>query len=702
MTLCLMAAVQYQGSVLPCGRRCARITDVRRIIAIIALSMALVSCDRETKAPVYTGQSEHWDQAQVPLSLQCAACHAEQFEQWAGSDHAWAWRTPDAARDAEAFHRQKLQAHGSSITFNTTPKGQYLLRDAAVDQPFEVHSVVGRTPLVQYLVRGKDGGLQAPSAAWDTEKHEWFDLFEQDARLSAEGLARRNPGDWGHWLGRGMNWDSQCAWCHMTGFRKNYNAAKDTYAATHREPGVTCIQCHRMAAAPDPKNGCLVAAADRKLSPERARDNCASCHARREELDDAFRAGDRFDDHFRLELPILPGVFWPNAMQRDEAYCETGLRHSRMGAAGVTCLDCHDPHTARLKLPQEDDSLCLRCHADGTRVNGTPAPVVAQAPAGLCPAGSEGARCVECHMPASPYMARDMRRDHSFNIPDPQLSREIGIPNACTMCHKDKDDAWAAEALVRALPEQKAEAYRLRAHAVHAALQGQGNTENLMMALRQETVPAWRATLLELLARQPALPEITAAARAASREADPLVRAAAARILGVEAEPLLADPVRLVRHAAAWAQIPENYSLLRGRPALAEVEATARHQADQPAGAMQLATLAAARGDEAAARAQYERAIRLDPASPVPYMDYAVYLARCDKLVEALQQMLDCVKVAPQNAEAQYRLGLILAEVGQYSAALVAMERAVQADPTHAGAREARDSLSRYLRQKRP
>ena len=679
---------------------------VRRIIIGALAVLALAACERETKGPEYSGKSAHWDQGQVPISLQCAGCHAEQFEQWAGSDHAWAWRTTEAGRDAEPFHRQQLRAHGSVVTFSTTAQGGYVVQDAGEKKPFEVHSVVGRRPLVQYLVRGKDGGLQAPSAAWDVERHEWFDLFEQDARLSAEGLARREPGDWGHWLGRGMNWDSQCAWCHMTGFRKNYDAAQDTYAATHREPGVTCIQCHRLADSPDPQDGCMVARADRKLSPEQVHDNCASCHARREELDDTFRAGDRFADHFRLELPIISGVFWPNAMQRDEAYCETGLRHSRMGAAGVTCLDCHDPHTADLKLPQEDNSLCLRCHADGTAVNGTPAPIVTHAPAGLCPEGSTGARCVECHMPASPYMARDMRRDHSFNIPDPQLSAELGIPNACTMCHTQKDAEWAAAALERALPEQKAEQYRLRTQAVHAALRGNASTEALIIALQQETTPAWRATLLELLARQPAHPDITTMARAAAADADPLVRAAAARCLGADAADLLTDPVRLVRHAAAWTLVSAGegsaYELLRGTRALAEAQATARHQADQPAGAMQLAALAAAAGDAAEADRQFERAIRLDPASPVPYMDYAVHLARCNKPMEALRQMLACTKVAPQNAEAQYRLALILAELQQYPAALTALERAVQADPHHAPARSARDALRRYLHPQQP
>ena len=677
------------------------------------MCLALVACKRDEQTPAYSGRSAHWDQTQVPISLKCAACHAEQFEQWAASDHAWAWRKLSAAHDAEPFHRQTLRAHGSQVTFYTTPDGGYRIRDAADGAVYEVQSVVGRVPLVQYLVKGKDGGFQAPSAAWDVENHEWFDLFEQDARLLAEGQGHRESGDWGHWKGRGMNWDSQCAWCHITGFRKNYNAATDTYAATYDEPGVTCIQCHKLAAEPDPEDGCLVARADRKLSEEQVHDNCASCHARREELDDAFRVGDRFDDHFRLELPILPGVFWPTAMQRDESYCETGLRHSRMGAAGVTCLDCHDPHTAQLKLPQEDNAVCLRCHADGTEVHGTPAPVVRHLPAGLCPEGSEGARCVECHMPASPYMARDMRRDHSFNIPDPVLSMELGMPNACTMCHRDKDDAWAAAALERALPEgRKAEQYRLRAQAVHDAMLGKGNAENLMMALQEETVPAWRATLLELLAREPYLPEITDVACVAMRDPSPMVRAAAARVPGVPAETLLNDPVRLVRHAAVWALLPEGFlSKLSGQPALAEAEATAQHQADQPAGAMQLARLAALRREAAMAvgrnaeahehaaevRRQYERAEKMDPTSPVPYMDYAVFLAQCDDLSGALEQMLACTRVAPQNAEAQYRLGLVLAELGRYPAALVAMERAVQADPTHAAARQACEALRSYL-----
>lgn len=657
--------------------------------------LLLCSCQKERKASAYTGKSGHWNQQAVPISLQCAACHAKEFEEWAGSDHAWAWRTIDPALDSEPFHGQKLKAHGSELAFSTTRKGGLLIKDAPSGQSYQVQAVLGRTPLVQYLVKAKDGGLHTPSAAWDTIRHEWFDMFEDDARLAAENHAFRQPGDWGHWLGRGMNWNSQCAWCHMSGFRKNYDEKADSYSSAWLEPGVTCIQCHRLAEHPDPKDGCMVAPRHRKPEAWQIRDNCASCHARREELDGNFQAGNRFDDHFRLELPLVEGVFWPDGRQRDEDYCETGLRLSRMGAAGVTCLDCHDPHTAKLKLPQEDNSLCLRCHATGLRVGKTASPAIDPEAHSPRPAGSQGAACVSCHMPESPYMARDPRRDHSFNIPDPELATELGMPNTCLSCHPGKDAAWSIDAVRRHWPEQKRAACRPRTRAVDAALKGKGNSDALQEAYLHESNPAWRAVLLELLARQQPTEKNIRLAQQAARDANPMVRAAAARILGDAS--LAHDPVRLVRHAAAWASLQgkgqRDWNLLASK----ELEETAHFQADQPTGAMQLATLAAAKCDLEEAERQYRRAISLDPASYVAYMDFAVFLARQNRPLEALSQMLDCAKAAPGNALVFYRLGLILIEVQQYEAALQAFGKAIQLEPGYLEAQQAKKQLLRRL-----
>ena len=62
--------------------------------------------------------------------------------------------------------------------------------------------------------------------------------------------------------------------------------------------------------------------------------------------------------------------------------------------------------------------------------------------------GARGDVCVDCHMPTTIYMQRHVRHDHGFTIPDPRLTKELGIPNACNRCHTDKTADWSLDALV--------------------------------------------------------------------------------------------------------------------------------------------------------------------------------------------------------------------------------------------------------------
>ena len=676
-----------------------------------ALALLLASCDDTEKAKPYTGQSAHWNQQEVPISLQCAACHQKQFEDWAGSDHAWALRSLRKDLDAPAFSGQSITAHGATTTM-LLQQGRYLLRDTVDGKTtdWEVAAVCGRAPLVQYLVKGKDKGWQTPSAAWDTGMvnngmacgtlvsggvREWFDVFRDDERQVALGGGERHPGEWGHWTGRGMNFNSQCAWCHSTGFHKNYDAATDSYQSSWKEMGVTCIQCHKLADKPD-ADGCMVQKKDRKLSPKQVTDNCATCHARREELDDRFVVGDRFDDHFRLELPKVQGIFLPNGTQLDEDYCETGFRLSRMGMTGVTCIDCHDPHTGKLLYPQENNELCLRCHAERFKVNGVEPPFVSRDDKFVCPVDSKGHWCVECHMPERGYMGRDRRRDHTLLPPDPISTKETGIPNTCMNCHADKGNDWAIEKVNARYGEPDTHwmnRYRPRWRAMAAAMNGAENAAELLMtAFRKEENPTWRATMLGLMSALPQTEEMRRLAQSSLKSATPLERAAAAEMLGAEAAVnLLEDSSRVVRHTAAWQLFPQILQAPKDSPAaraVKEMEATAKLQSDQPTGAMQLAMLASARGDAAETERQYKRAVEMDASSAVARMDYAVFLARQHRPMEALQQMLACTAANPENAEAQYRLALILAEVGQTAPAVKALQKTLQLQPAHSAAAE--------------
>lgn len=52
-------------------------------------------------------------------------------------------------------------------------------------------------------------------------------------------------------------------------------------------------------------------------------------------------------------------------------------------------------------------------------------------------------------MPSKYYMGNDLRHDHIFRAPRPDLSVKHGMPNACNNCHKDKSFQWSADAIVK-------------------------------------------------------------------------------------------------------------------------------------------------------------------------------------------------------------------------------------------------------------
>jgi len=48
-------------------------------------------------------------------------------------------------------------------------------------------------------------------------------------------------------------------------------------------------------------------------------------------------------------------------------------------------------------------------------------------------------------MASRTYMTVDVRRDHSFRVPRPDLTVKIGTPNACASCHANRPATWAAK-----------------------------------------------------------------------------------------------------------------------------------------------------------------------------------------------------------------------------------------------------------------
>jgi hypothetical protein len=187
------------------------------------------------------------------------------------------------------------------------------------------------------------------------------------------------------------------------------------------------------------------------MTREQRNDMCASCHARMVPLSTSFQPGDRFFDHFDLGALEDPD-FHADGRELGETYTFTTWRLSRCAQAGA--LDCVTCHTSsgryRFRQPEDANRACLPCHARQVeRGSGHTHHA----------AGSIGSRCVSCHMPATEF-ARMRRSDHSMRPPAPAATLEFGSPNACNLCHADRDARWTARAC-ELRPESSRYAYAL-------------------------------------------------------------------------------------------------------------------------------------------------------------------------------------------------------------------------------------------------
>ncbi|MEY2983244.1 MAG: hypothetical protein RL562_3471 [Planctomycetota bacterium] len=676
---------------------------LRAVTALLAgiVAATAVGCRGEgeapTEAPGYVG------------AARCATCHPLEHASWQGSHHDLAMQEATSATVLGSFDAAPFEHGGITTSFRRDGDRHFITTDGpdGTPQEFEVRYAFGVEPLQQYLVDIGKGRLQALQVAWDSRPaaqggQRWFHLYP-DAHAPA--------GDPMHWTGPAMNWNFMCASCHSTDVRRGYTLDTDTYETTWSEIDVGCESCHgpgshhvTQAEAQDFDEAFgLPAKLDgpapwvlgpgetiaRRATPFEGHaevETCAPCHARRAQVTEEPWPGSPLLDHYQPSL-LEDGLYHADGQILDEVYVYGSFAQSRMHAAGVTCSDCHDPHSLRLRA--EGNALCARCHlptAYDTPTHHHHEP------------GTAGASCVACHMPEKTYMVVDPRRDHSMRVPRPDLTVAIGTPNACQDCHADRGARWAADAVRDWLGAPPAETHATRvARALHAARSGRPGTVQTLAALAvdPEASGIARATAVALLDGAPGGTDPAALTRAAG-DADPLVRAAAARaLMGLAPEqrasigaPLLRDPVRTVRADAgrALAHVP-GLSPDQQKQRDAALEEWIAFQAtnrDQPWAHVNLGLLHQENGDETAAEKSYREALRIGPHAVQARVNLADLLRARDRddLGEALlRQGLDAI---PDSAELRHTLGLLLVRRGKTDEALTLLEQAARERPDNA------------------
>jgi len=651
-------------------------------------------------------------------SKTCASCHEAEAKLWRTSQHKLAM---DHATDRSVlgdFSGAAVEHYGVKSRF-FRKDGKYLVETDGPDgKPgmFEIKYAFGVDPLQQYLVEFADGRLQALSLAWDSRPKEkggqrWFHLYPNEEIRHDDIL---------HWTKLNQNWNFMCAECHSTGVRKNYDVANDRFATTWAEISVGCEACHGQGSRhvawtrdrqswwpfgkpDDPKMGLLVrfderdgvtwpldratGQPQRSVPPailRREVETCGLCHARSGKFSEDWVPGQWLSDTHAV-APLSRGLYQADGQMLDEVYNYGPFKQSKMFAAGVTCSDCHEPHSGELRV--SGNGACLQCHSPDKYAVATHHHHEAAKPL---------LSCASCHMPVRTYMVVDPRHDHSFRIPRPDLSVKLGASNACNDCHADKSSEWAAATIALwGGPDRKP--FQNYGEAFHAAWTDQAEAGALLAAAAADAPAFARASALTALGSRVASSNIDLA-RNGIRDPDPMVRIAALDMLeGVPAtqiwplvSPLLSDPSRGVRIRAALllAVVPtaSQPAADRERFERAAVEFVASHRlnADRPESRSALGNFYAERGLVGDAETEYKAAMRLSPHYTQAAINLADLYRRLGRNSDGESVLRAAIVTSPRDAGAHHALGLALVRLKRPDEALGELRRAAELAPGQA------------------
>jgi predicted CXXCH cytochrome family protein len=644
----------------------------------------------------------------------CASCHAKETQAWQSSHHALAMQVA-SEQTVEGHFEGALKQDGAVASFSKRGSTYTVKTDGPDGKPgeFEVKYTFGVYPLQQYLVAFPDGRLQALRASWDARPaaeggQRWFNLYPGEHIDAHDTL---------HWTRLNQNWNYMCADCHSTHVQRNYDLASNTFKTSWNEINVACEACHgpgsrhvewskagQAAQHADPSMGLAIALDERKgvrwipnpasgnsarsapLATHREVETCAVCHSRRSIIaKDTAPTGRLMDTHDPVLL--AEGRYHADGQQLDEVYVYASFLQSRMYAKGVTCSDCHDPHTGKTRA--QGNALCESCH--------TPA-VYDTAAHHMHKEGNAGSQCVACHMPSKNYMVINARPDHSIRVPRPDLTVQYGVPNACANCHADKGAQWAADAIAKAHgPERKG--FQHFVEALDAARRGKPGASSLLTTLAADASSPViaRATAVNELRRY-ASPDALPAIQSALADADPLMRAAAldallafpTQVRGPLAAPLADDAVLDVRVKAGrvLAGVPDEQLDVTQRGAR-DRAFTAYQQAqaaiaDRPESHYNLGVVYVERGDAAAAEQAFRQALKLQPDFVPAYVNLADMYRNGGHEAQAEGVIDEGLRAVPGNANLLHAKGLSLIRQNETKEAMPWLERAHRAEPDNA------------------
>lgn len=614
----------------------------------------------------------------------CKSCHQEEFEDWKTSDHFLAMQHAHDTTVLGDFNNASFVADGIKSMF-FKKGGKFFINTQGEDgknRDFEVVYTFGHYPLQQYLIAFPGGRLQATRQSWDSRDNKWFHQYP------GEQIDVR---EWVHWTGNGQNWNTMCASCHSTNVQKNYNLEEDTYQTSWKEVSVGCESCH----GPGSNHIEFMTSTEKNLGERlenfgflygKTADNklqlntCAPCHARKTDLSkDLMLTPEILDD---LIPQIISSDFYhADGQIKEESFEYSSFVQSKMFHMNVSCSNCHNPHSG--KVLAIGNNLCMNCHE----------PKYNEVSHHFHQVNSEGASCINCHMPVNTYMGNDLRRDHSFRIPRPDQSIQFGTPNTCITCHDGKSNQWAAGQIESWYGEKRA--YHFSDDLLPGSLLDGKSESHLLKLFGDTSQPVIaRATAVYYLANIGSQNSVLALLKGL-KDKEALVRYHALKALVNfpaelwihEAIPNLSDPVRAVRIAAAdmYHSLPKNVipanALQAFQKADAENKQYLHYQTDFAIGNVMLADFELQDNNHLKAIKYYLRGLQKDSLANYARLNLSVAYSAIGKNQESMQTLKDALRIDSTNDRIYFNLALLHYEMGDTLSALQNFQKAMELEP---------------------
>ena len=381
-------------------------------------------------------------------SKSCRECHEKFYQLWSTSKHGLAMQPYTAAFAAKNLSPKTNQVKIGKYAYRADiagPTGRVIEQGPAGIKKYVIEYVLGGKNVFYFLTPLEKGRLQTLPVAYDLNKKKWFDTAASGVR-HFPGVGSDQPVSW---KDPAYTFNTSCHSCHVSQLATNYDLKTDTYKTTWAEPGINCETCHgpseqhnrAMRAIPKgQKPDDIKIISWKNFSAGQKNDACAICHAKMSPITASFAPGDRFFDHFGIAALEDPD-FYPDGRDLGENYTYTSWLMSPCAKSGkLDCMHCHTS-SGRYRFKNENfNDACIPCHED--RVKNAAAHTHHQE-------DSTGNRCIACHMPMTSFASMN-RTDHSMLPPAPAATIAYKSPNACNICHADKDAAWSCQKMAHA------------------------------------------------------------------------------------------------------------------------------------------------------------------------------------------------------------------------------------------------------------